>query len=428
MLLPDTQVISSSPSNIVLTCDRVYMPGMVGIVAYDKYSDEDSFLGLDPDNFSVPDNEDYYLWKFISASTRIGVVETTEIITKGDLNGSLENKYFCIYLQNQPYYVWYNTGSGTDPAPMGTGIEVAIPINSSAEDVAFLTSIELVNVGFLSTSNANKLTVRQSVYGDVLNALDGDTEFIISTVQEGGVDIPAFSISNNMKYPIMRPDVPDYSLFRSMQFNILTDMEWKLVQAILKRLDLVRRRYPNLGQRQLGLGISGGFEKKFSIEEILDFIYQTVVEMNLHAPSTKFWFGFNTSGNRVMSHINPYMSEYGVPFEWYDAIIDGSMIKALLARQIFEIDTNFNISDQGISISYERDSKIGSVLAGLVSEFDKKKTRIKWQYAPHSGSAVGTYFGFAGYHYFNQVMNMLSTNGTIALRSLAPYYAGNTIG
>jgi hypothetical protein len=191
---------------------------------------------------------------------------------------------------------------------------------------------------------------------------------------------------------------------------------------------MVRRRYPNLGQRQLGLGIAGGYEKKFSIEEILDFLYQTVVEINIQGPSTKFWFEFNDARGSFVSANNPYMASVGIPFEWYSMLVDGTVIKALLSRQLFEIDTNFNISDQGISITYDKDSKLSSVISGLIAGYEKQKESLKMQYLPHSGSAVGTFFGFAGNNYFNTVASMLTENGVLALKSLVPFYSGNYIG
>lgn len=425
MLLPDVQIHQVTSSGIVFICDRIVYEDAVGIVVYDKFSDEDSILG----NLNVnPDEEDYYLWKFISVRTVIGRREKTTIICRGNVSGDLYGKYFTISSLNTNYFVWYTDGSTTAPVvPNHTGIPVLIGANDNSNTVAFLTSLALNSFGFFTTVSNNLIIVNNSLYGNVVNAADFNTEFVITVVSEGTTNIPVFSITNSNRYPLARTPIPDYNVFRPLQFNILTEYEWKVIQSVLKRLDIVRRRYPNLGQRQLGMGFSGGYEKKFSIEELLDFLYQTVVEVNLHSPATYFWFIFPKQSGKTIYYSNPYYGNYGVPLEWFDVLVDGTLIKALLSRQIFEIDTNFSISDQGISITYDRDGKLSGLISSLLNEYTNKKTRLKWQYAPFTNTGVGTYFGFSGYHYFNQIAGLLTNKGTIALRSLAPYYAGNIV-
>lgn len=425
MLLFDTQVLQKTANSVVFTSNRVYAPGRVGIVAYDKFSDEDSLLGLtSPD----PDTEDYVLWRFQSAPSIIGAKEKTQIVTYPDVADSLSGKYFCISSLTTNYYVWYNTGASVDPAAAGTPIQVNIATNATDAAVATATGAALIAAGFQVSAVGNLVTVVVVGYGDTSNAGDYNTGFVFSTAVEGGLAFPTFTLTNDVLYPIMRPSIPDYTVFRNLQFNVITEYEWKVVQSVFKKIDMVRRRYPNLGQRQLGLGIAGGYEKKFSVEEILDFLYQTVVEINIQGPSTKFWFEFNDARGSFVSANNPYMASLGVPFEMYPLLVDGTVIKALLSRQLFEIDTNFNISDQGISITYDKDSKLSSVISGLIAGYEKQKETVKMQYLPHSGSAVGTFFGFAGHNYFNTVASMLTENGVLALKSLVPYYSGNYIG
>ncbi|MEO0075017.1 MAG: hypothetical protein ABIK31_02780 [candidate division WOR-3 bacterium] len=426
MLLPDTQIYQATSSGLIFLCDRILYENAAGILVYDKFSDEDSILGSSQVN---PDEEDYYLWKFISVRTTIGAQEYTTIVTRADVGGDLLGRYFTIQSSTGHYFVWYTDGSTTPPVvPNHISVPVTITPGETANAVALLTSIELNSIGLMTTVNNNVITVRNVLFGNVNNASDGDTQFVITAVSDGGVNIPAFSITNSNRYPLARNTIPDFTRLRPLQFNVLTEFEWKIIQSVLKRIDIVRRRYPNLGQRQLGLGFSGGFEKKFSIEELLDFLYQTTVEVNLHSPATQFWFVFPKQTSRIISTVNPYYVNYGVPLDWYDVLVDGTVIKALLARQLFEIDTNFTISDQGISITYERDSKLSNVISSLLNEFTNKKTRLKWQYAPFANTGVGTYFGFSGYHYFNQIAGLLTNKGTIALRSLAPYYAGSLVG
>ena len=100
------------------------------------------------------------------------------------------------------------------------------------------------------------------------------------------------------------------------------------------------------------------------------------------------------------------------------------MIKALLARQLFEIDTNFNISDAGLTITYDRDSKLGGVINGLLTDFDDKKTKLKWQHAAHAVSALGTLFGFGGNPIFQNIISSINMRGAIGIRSLSPFFSG----
>ena len=66
--------------------------------------------------------------------------EYTEINAVDDVSGSLGGTYFTFDDGTTSYYVWYNTGGSTDPAPGGTGIEVSISANDTAETVAQATT------------------------------------------------------------------------------------------------------------------------------------------------------------------------------------------------------------------------------------------------------------------------------------------------
>lgn len=424
MLLLDTDILSQTSSGIVFLSERVAAANLLGVVVYDKFSDEDSLLNLPTPN---ADGEDYATWRFQSSATVIGTKQKIQIIIPAanspiDLGGT----YWLICSDTTEYYVWYNTGTSIDPGPFPnkTGVEVQILTTDTANQVAAKTSIALnLLPGFFTTTSNNILNISFNVYGPVSNPVDVSSGIIINIYEEGGTNIAVLDISNNNKYPMLRPSFPDYTKFRGLQFNIMTEYEWKIVDSVFKRIDIVRRRYPNEGSRVLGMGFSGGFEKKFSIEECLDYVYQTAVEINLHPPMTGLWFSFAQRQSGVSSS-NPFVAYggmNGIPFSWFDALVLGATIKALIAKQIFEIDTNFNISDSGISITYDRDSKYGGVVAAYVQEFEAKKKKLKWQMAPHSQSGLGTFFGFAGPTWFNAAVQGLNTRGTIALRGLYPY-------
>jgi hypothetical protein len=419
MLLLDTDILSQTSTGIVFTTERLGQGGLRGIVVYDKYSQEGSLLAS---NELDPDNEDYILWRFTSSLATFGAEERTKVVLPADESDSLNDTYWYLTAGDIDFYVWYNTGTGTDPAISGrTGIEVTITTDAPASIVAVNTATELNNSGnFFSTASDNFITITASGDGNVEDAEDVDSGVIISVLTQGRDDTVALSVSNQTLYPKLRPNLRDYSILRGLQFNITTEYEWDLVQSVLNRIDIVRRRYPNEGSRVLGMGFSGGYEKKFAMQEILDFIYQTVVEINLHPPMTGAWFQFTIQSSTANSY-NPYNNVFGVPYAWKETVVLGACIKALVARQIFEIDTNFNLSDQGLTISYDRDSKLGGMIGAMIQDYDVKKKKLKWNYVTNAG--VRSFFGFSG-SYLNFIARHLQINGQLAISSLSPIFSG----
>lgn len=429
MLLLDIDIIGKTSSGIVFVKERLNGAGLGGVVVYDKFSDENSLLGL-PE--ADADHEDYIVWRFTSQAATVGIKEVITAVFQADSDSSLHGKSWTIDTPLNKYYIWYNTSgtpmSGDPLVPGRISVEVAITSGATADAVALATSAALNLLSDMTaTAQNDHVTITVSGVGDVCNAADRDAGVIITHISNGGTTVTAFGISNANLYPKTRPSVPDYNVFRPLQFNILTEFEWDLILSSLRFIDQVRSRHPNLGQRRLGMGFSGGFEKKFSIEELLDFLHQTVVEMNIHPPATMFWFQYVAIPRDGGSgSYNPYYVQTGIPYFWKDALVQGIVIKALLSRQIYEIDTNFNISDSGLSISYDRDSRLGSVLQGLIQQFEDRKKKIKWQHAPHGGSGIGTFFGFGGNPIYQNVINSINLRGSVSLRALSPFFAGGS--
>ena len=111
--------------------------------------------------------------------------EVTTIQCEADNSGDLGGTYFRIYQTGTEYYVWYDVnGSSTDPAPVGTGIEVDINQDDTATVVADKTRGAINTVaGF--TANRSNDTVNVATSGDVIDATDVDTEFIINVINQG---------------------------------------------------------------------------------------------------------------------------------------------------------------------------------------------------------------------------------------------------
>lgn len=424
MILLDTEILAKTQSAVVFKRSDISQADLVGVIAYDKFSDENSLLGLPEADADV---EDYVTWKFRSGLVLIGGSEVTDIVFPADISGSLGGKYWYVSSPSTQYYVWYNTGSSTDPSIAGkVGLEVTVIPNDTADLISQKTAAILNSLPsiFNAVQSSNLISLRIVQTGNADGPCDVNTGLLITKRKEGEDSYIGVMASNNGLYPIARPQIPDYTVFRDMQFNIMTDYEWRLVQSIFRLIDIVRRRHPNEGRRVLGMGFDGGYEKKFSIEELLDYIYQTVIEINLHNPMTRFWFKFPTFQNSISAVANPYHINQGIPAEWYEMIVKGATIKALIAKQLYEIDTNFTISDQGLSVTYDRDGKLSGVISALVTEFDAKKKAAKMNNLPHAGSGTGTYFGFGGHPYLQHIMSNLTTNGTLGLSSLVPMFRG----
>lgn len=136
--------------------------------------------------------------------------EISQIITVSDVNSSLNNKYLTLYSgrDQTKYHVWYNVGgAGTDPAPVGsTGIEIPIQINEPKEVIALVTKqkIELVE-DFTATSNENVITITTLEKGITTNIVDNDTNFNVSTLQNGNEElIRTVNLTFNGSNPVYR--------------------------------------------------------------------------------------------------------------------------------------------------------------------------------------------------------------------------------
>jgi hypothetical protein len=126
--------------------------------------------------------------------------EITNIEVTADIGGSLNNKYFIFYsaLDAITYYSWFNVNAGgTDPAPGGIGVEVAIASNSSSATVkeAVISAINLaistnVRARSLGTSI---LELANQGYGVTSATIDGNTTFNFTRIEAGGAYVLAAS-------------------------------------------------------------------------------------------------------------------------------------------------------------------------------------------------------------------------------------------
>lgn len=123
-----------------------------------------------------------------------GVAEQTQILTVADVAGSLNNSFFDINsaLNANLYYVWYDNGSGVDPAPGGRSpIHVVYVNNATAATIASLTAAAIAAIGgatkFSTTAAGNQVLATNKATGAATDAVDGSapTGFAISVVRQG---------------------------------------------------------------------------------------------------------------------------------------------------------------------------------------------------------------------------------------------------
>lgn len=233
-----------------------------------------------------------------------------------------------------------------------------------------------------------------------------------------------FAINNNNLYPGYSTAISNYYDLNPRLLHILTYDEYLLLKNLLTRIDMVRRRFPNPGaviQDTDGIGdggvvsFSGGWDKKFSIEELISFIEGSLVEVNIHPPATFFYWKFLSETEDKLT--NPYMSQNRIPYKLSDLIVQGAMIRALIAWGILEVDVSFSTSDSGLSLTYDRVGHVSGWTDKLLAEFKSQKDFIKWDCVNSYGVAVGS-LPFSSMGILDAVANMASQSGILSMNTL----------
>lgn len=235
-----------------------------------------------------------------------------------------------------------------------------------------------------------------------------------------------FSIGNTNLYPSYIDPINDYRIFNPRLLNICTFQEVQLIESLITRIDMVRKRLPNPGRSitadssvgQNGVvSHAGGFEKKFSLKELVQFIEGAIVEVNIHPPATQFYWWFTTVDSEKSTNPYNWTPANGVPYKWMDLILQGAMIRALISWGILEVDVHFTTSDNGLSITYDRVNYVSSWFDRLLAEFKQQKDFIKWDSVNSMGVGVGS-IAFAATGWLGQASGMISQNGVLPMNSL----------
>jgi hypothetical protein len=244
-----------------------------------------------------------------------------------------------------------------------------------------------------------------------------------------------FEINNDNLYPSYRTEVVDYAGLNPQYFKVMTLQEYDILQDVLIRFDLVRRRMPNPGvtvESTDGVGengvvaFSGGFWKKKTVDEIMRMIIGSMLELNGSPPRTSFWPVFSTlEADRVN---NPYYTfdTAGIPGDMVELIKLGALIRCLISVGIMEVDISFTSSDSGLQLTFDRQSPIKGWHDALLAKYDKDKSLFKWNHANHAGVAVGT-VPWAAYGIWGTLMNNVSQGGQLAMSSILGFSARGNV-
>jgi hypothetical protein len=132
---------------------------------------------------------DYSFKVMFDSGAAVGVAEVTSITCLADVANSLSGKYWLLDSPINHYYVWYNTGSSTDPAVFGrTGIQVVISTgasNQAVRDATILAIDALADFVSIAPGGPALVRVTNVATGNVLNASDWNTGFTISVSTPG---------------------------------------------------------------------------------------------------------------------------------------------------------------------------------------------------------------------------------------------------
>jgi hypothetical protein len=290
-------------------------------------------------------------------------------------------------------------------------------------DVVSRTATEVI---FKTPEISNVDTIPYIVYDTstgVVNMEDYVAWRSLTFTSTGSTDL-YFRINNTCLYPSYLDPITDYTTLRPALFKVMSFTEYNILQHVLTRLDLVRRRLPNPGYTvsstnsvgQNGtVSMSGGFDKKFAVTELVQMIEGAIIEINWTSPMTYFWPLYMTAGQEAQT--NPYSRSEGLPFAMVDLITQGAILRALAAWGILEIDMSFSTSDSGLQITFDRVQHVQSWHSALLADYQKQKDVFKMNFANHSGVGIGsTPYALQGI--FGTALNNVSAGGNLSMTSL----------
>lgn len=253
-----------------------------------------------------------------------------------------------------------------------------------------------------------------------------------SLTSSGATDV-YFSINNSNIYPSYVDPITNYVNLKPSLFKFVSYQEYVILQNVLVRLDLVRKRFPNPGfavntTNSVGengtVSFSGGFEKKMTLNEIGQMMEGCIVELNATPPMTYYWPSFMTTTSDVFT--NPYTNVTGMPFDMIDIVVLGTLIRCLIAVGILEVDIHFTASESGLQLTFDRATHVKGWRDALLQEYKDLKALFKWNHANHAGVGIGT-TPWSAVGVWGTLFNNVSYGGSIAFSSVMGFNPSSNI-
>lgn len=124
--------------------------------------------------------------------TAVPAAEVSTATFTGITAVSLSNKYFTINSPTAAFYVWFNLDAGgVDPAPGGTGLEVAVTTGDSATTIA--TAVKTVvdaDAAFVSTNTGAVVTITNAAVGAATDITAGNSGATVAVTTQGTSNAP----------------------------------------------------------------------------------------------------------------------------------------------------------------------------------------------------------------------------------------------
>lgn len=168
----------------------------------------------------------YYFVTGLNQVTNVTTTAANTLATSGNAS------YFIIYSAENAtsYYVWYQQGTATDPAPIGInqGIRVVLSGTETANEVCVLTNNALIayNYDFSTTIIPPTITITTNGVGYTANSSAGTTPFTVTTPQPGRGENPSMNqvlLSTNIS-PALAVNETAQSLVHVINENMNEDV------------------------------------------------------------------------------------------------------------------------------------------------------------------------------------------------------------
>ncbi len=233
-----------------------------------------------------------------------------------------------------------------------------------------------------------------------------------------------FTINNNNLYPSYTDPILDYTQLSPKLFCVMSLNEYNILQSVITRFDLVRKRLPNpgigisstnsVGQNGI-VSFAGGHEKKMTVQEIMQMMTGTIIELNGTPPRTTFFPLFQSAEDDIVA--NPYNKNIGFPLDMSELVVMGTLIRCLIATGLMEVDMSFSVSDSGLQLTFDRVSHVKGWHDALLTEYKEQKTLFKWNHANHRGVGIGT-SPWSAMGIWGTLMNSASYGGQLSLQTV----------